>query len=248
MTNPQTTGGRTTKAGRKEQARREREELQRKMERAKKTRRVALFAAFVLVAGVAVFALTRPTTAVADPAELLRQASSAKEAAGCGSVENVGPYQPQDQDQAHVEAEAVPPLSSYPSSPPASGPHNQTTQRAGVYETPPRIDRVLHSLEHGAVVVWHAPDSSGEELDRLRAFFGGPSGDRVIVAPYDYPDEGPAGRLPSGTRMALVAWHHVQLCGQVSLPAAFDFSASYGAPPYEGRAYLGNAPEAGVPF
>jgi hypothetical protein len=248
MTTGPTTGGRTTKAERKERARRERQELQRKMERTRRSRRLALLLVLVLVAGAAVFALTRPTTAVADPVELLAQAEQAKAAAGCDPVENVGAYQPEDQDQLHVSGEERPPLSSYASVPPASGPHSQTTARAAVYDEPPAIDRVLHSLEHGAVIVWYTPEATGEELDRLRAFYDGPDGDRVIVAPYDYPDEGDAGRLPAGTGMAMVAWHHVQLCGQISLPAAFDFSASYGAPPYEDRAYLGNAPEAGVPF
>lgn len=248
MTNRQTTGGRSTKAERKERARRERQELQRKMERSRRNRRLALLLVLVLIAGVAVFALTRPSTAVVDPAELLAQAEQAKTAAGCDAAEDVGAYQPDAQDQLHVPAEERPPLSSYASVPPASGPHGQATQSAGVYDEPPAIDRVLHSLEHGAVVVWYTPRASGEELNRLRAFFDGPNGARVIVAPYDYPDEGAAGRLPTGTGMAMVAWHHVQLCGQISLPAAFDFSASYGAPPYEDRAYLGNAPEAGVPF
>ena len=32
----------------------------------------------------------------------------------------------------------------------------------------------------------------------------------MIVAPYDYPDQGAAGTLPAGTQMALVAWHNVQ--------------------------------------
>lgn len=248
MADQASSGGRTTKAERKERARRERLELQRKMERSRRTRRLALLLVIVVVAGVAVFALTRPSTAVADPDRLLAQAEQAQEAAGCEAVEDVGPYQPEDRDQVHVDPANLPALSTYASKPPASGPHSQITARAAVYDSPPAIDRVLHSLEHGAVVVWHAPDASEEELEPLRAFFDGEHGDRVIVAPYDYPDQGEAGSLPADTRMALVAWHYVQLCAEVNLPAAFEFTSSYGAPPYEDRAYLGNAPEAGIPF
>jgi hypothetical protein len=143
----------------------------------------------------------------------------------------------------------MPPLSTYASVPPASGPHNEVPLAAGVYRTPPSIDRVLHSLEHGAAVVWYSPDAVGEELDELRAFYEEPEfGSRVIVAPYDYPAEGEAGRLPAGTEMALVAWHHAATCAQVSLAAAFDFSARYAAPPYADQAYLGDAPEAGGAF
>jgi hypothetical protein len=248
MANGPTSGGRPTKAERKEQARRERLELQRKMARARRNRWIGLVGVALVAVAVAAFALTRPTTAVATPGELLGQAAGARDAAGCGPVEDVGPYQPERRDRAHVATQDVPPLSSYASVPPASGPHNEVTLGAGVYGTPPPIDRLLHSLEHGAAIVWYAPDSTGEELDRLREFYRGDNGARVIVAPYDYPDQGAAGSLPAGARMALVAWHRLETCAEVSLAAAFDFTARYGAPPYGQQRYLGDAPEAGAAF
>lgn len=249
MANQGTGDARRTKAERKEQARRERVELQRRMARARRNRRIALGLVFVLVAAVGVFVLTRPDTVSATPGELLRAAAEAKRTAGCGPVEDVGPYQPEGEDRAHVSADELPPLSSFASTPPASGPHNEVPLGAGVLGSPPPIDRVLHSLEHGAAVIWYSPEASGEELDALRDFYRDPSvGSRVIVAPYDYPDEGAGGQLPAGTQMALVAWHHVQRCAQVSLAAAFDFSAKYAAPPFGQRPYLGNAPEPGAAF
>lgn len=245
MTNGQTTGGRMTKAERKEEARRQRLELQRKMARAKRNRRIALGLSVLVAAGLVAFALTRPSSAVATPEELLRRAAQAERAAGCGPVEDVGPFQPRDRDQEHTEDPSqAPPLSAYPSVPPTSGPHNPIPLSHGVYEAPPPIDRVIHSLEHGAAVVWYAPDASGAELDDLREFYGDDDvGARVIVAPYDYPAQGDAGRLPAGTRMALVAWHHRETCAQVSLAAAFDFSSQYSSPPFGSRRYLGEAPE-----
>jgi hypothetical protein len=249
MANRQTTSSRTTKAERKEQARRERLELQRKMARARRNRRLALVVVLAIAVGVGAFAVTRPSTALATPGELFRAAAEAKQAAGCGAVQVVGPYQPEDQDRLHVTIEDLPPLSSYPSVPPASGPHNEVPLGAGVYTSPPAIDRLIHSLEHGAAVVWYAPGTTGEELDRLRAFFEqSGAGSRVIVAPYDYPDQGAAGSLQPGVQMALVAWHHVQTCTQVNLAAAFDFAAKYGAPPFGLRTYQGDAPEAGAAF
>ena len=240
---------RWTKAERKEQARRERQELERRMARARRTRRIALGLVGVVVAAVGAFVLTRPGAVSATPGELFRAAADAKRAAGCGPVEDVGPFQPEEQDGAHVSAEEMPPLSSFPSTPPASGPHNEGPLGAGVYGSPPPIDRVIHSLEHGAAIVWYSPDASGQELDALRDYYRGSDvGSRVIVAPYDYPDEGAAGRLPAGTQMALVSWHHVQRCAQVSLAAAFDFTAGYAAPPFGQRPYLGNAPEPGAAF
>ena len=216
---------RLTKAERKEEARRQRVELQRKMAKSRRNRRVAIGVVLVLIAGVAAFALTRPQEAQATPEDLLASADQARETAGCGPVEDVG------------------------SVPPASGPHNAIPYGAGVYTTPPPIDRVIHSLEHGAAIVWYAPDVSGQELDRIRSFYEGQNvGSRVIVAPYDYPDQGAPGTLPAGTQMALVAWHNVQKCAKVNLAAAFGFTSSYTAPPFGQRPYKGEAPEAGAAF
>ena len=249
MSDRQTTGGRITKAERKEQARRERLELQRKIARTKRNRRIVLGLSILVVAAVTVFALTRPSTAVATPSELLGQAAAAKQAAGCGSVDNVGPYRPEAQDQAHVTTEEMPPLSDYPSVPPTSGPHNAVPLGAGVYDSPPPIDRLIHSLEHGAAVIWYAPGATGAEIDGLREFYADANvGARVIVAPYDYPAQGAAGSLPAGTQMALVAWHNLEPCAQVNLAAAFDFTARYTAPPFGQQEYLGEAPEPGAAF
>jgi hypothetical protein len=246
MSNP-TSKQRLTKAERKEEARRQRVELQRKMARSRRNRRVAIGVVVVLIAGVAAFALTRPQEAQATPSDLLENVDQAREIAGCAPVEDVGPYQPKTQDRAHVVASL--PLRTYPSVPPASGPHNAIPYGAGVYSTPPPIDRVIHSLEHGAAIVWYSPDASGEELDRIRTFYEDREvGSRVIVAPYDYPDEGAAGTLPAGTQMALVAWHTVQKCANVNLAAAFGFTSSYAAPPFEQQPYEGKAPEAGGAF
>ncbi len=238
---------RLTKAERKEEARRQRAELERKMAAGRRNRRIAIVLVVVLVAGVGAFVLTRPQEAKATPAELLASADQARQTAGCGKVETVGPYQPKSQDRAHIVAQL--PLSTYPSVPPTSGPHNAIPYGAGVYGSPPPIDRVIHSLEHGAAIVWYSPDVSGAELDRIRGFYEGATvGGRVIVAPYDYPDQGASGSLPAGSQMALVAWHRMQLCSQVNLAAAFGFTSSYAAPPFGQQAYRGEAPEAGGSF
>ena len=243
----QTSKQRLTKAERKEEARRQRVELQRKMARSRRNRRVAVGVVVVLIAGVAAFALTRPKEAQATPSDLLASVDQARQTAGCDPVEDVGPYQPKSQDRAHVVASV--PLATYPSVPPASGPHNAIPYGAGVYSTPPPIDRVIHSLEHGAAIVWYSPDASGAELDRIRTFYEAHDvGSRVIVAPYDYPDQGAAGTLPAGTQMALVAWHTVQSCANVNLAAAFGFTSEYTAPPFGQQPYKGQAPEAGKAF
>jgi len=113
-----------------------------------------------------------------------------------------------------------------------------------VYSTPPPIGRAIHSLEHGAAEVWYAPSASGSELTRLQQFFRGE--DHVIVAPYDYPGSG--GQLPAGRQMALVAWHRVQFCSQVSLPVATTFVKLYHYDSSDKGSYRGVAPEPGFPI
>ncbi|HEY7660246.1 MAG TPA: DUF3105 domain-containing protein [Actinomycetota bacterium] len=243
-----TTQPRATKAERKEQARRERIELQRKMARTRRNRRIFVAIVAVVAVGATVFLLTRPEPVRASPGALLAAAEQATADAGCTEVEDIGPYEPRNIDRQHVPSEGTPPLSTYPTTPPASGPHNEITLGAGVYRSPPPIERMLHSLEHGAAIVWYAPGVADEELERLETFYEGAEGARVIVAPYDYPDQGEAGSLPAGSDMALVAWHRLQTCAQVSLPVAFSFTADYSAPPFGQRPYLGEAPEAGAAF
>jgi hypothetical protein len=86
----------------------------------------------------------------------------------------------------------------------------------------------------------------------LRDFFVQPENhDHVIIGPYDYPQEGPAGQLPQGRDMVLIAWHRIQLCRAVSLPVAVAFVRHYTTPSHvlplgKPAGYRGEAPEAGA--
>lgn len=254
MSQPDGSGARRTKAERKEDARRQRLELERSMARARRNRWIWIGVAIVAALAVVVVVVTRPeeeSLASGRAAELLAASAAESAAAGCTEVTDVGPYQPEDLDQAHVGTgdgpESMPGLATYPSQPPASGPHAPSTLPAGVYSSPPPMDALIHSLEHGAAVIWYAPDASETDLAEIQDFFReGDVGSRVIVAPYDYPDESAAGALPAGTQMALVSWHHTQTCAQANLAAAFGFTARYAFPTFGGEDYLGNAPEPGA--
>jgi hypothetical protein len=234
---PASPGG-PNRLARKEEARRQREALRRKMAR-RRTLRItgAIVAALVVVAAVTVYVLSRP-----NPAE----------AAGCGDVRTIAPY-PGGNDRAHIGSGSAvtspPPLLTYSSVPPASGPHDPTPQPAGVYSTPPGIYHVIHSLEHAAVVIWYPPGTQGAELAKIKSFYNDPiNQDHVIVSPYDYPDQGAAGKLPSGKQMVLVAWHHMESCSRISLSAAQDFIKHYRLTTGEtaSTAYKGDAPEPGL--
>jgi hypothetical protein len=182
---------------------------------------------------------------------LLDQASEATAAAGCTDVRVVPPYAG-GSDRAHIgnaDVPAMPSFAQYPTVPPASGPHAGTTVPAGTYRSAPAMDAAIHSLEHGAVIVWYDPLASQRDVAEVERFFeNSGEGNHVIVAPFDYPAEGSSGRLPDGTTMALAAWHHVQLCRDVSLPVAFSFVEAYRFNLYRWGAYRGDAPERFAPI
>ena len=249
---------RPTKAERKEQARLEREEIRQRIARRNRNRTIGTVLVVVaVVAVVAAFVLIpsddeQVVSQLGDPADLVAKAEQAAAGASCEDVRTVEPYP--GGDQTHVEGDALPALSTYPSTPPASGPHEGTTLPAGVYDSPPAIGPLIHSLEHGASIVWYDPSAPQAEIDRITAFYEQDPGDvqagldRVIVAPYDYEADGSAGALPDGARMALVAWHRVRTCADPSLEIALDFTTRFSAPASLGRDYEGEAPEAGLPF
>jgi hypothetical protein len=231
---PPTPGGPNRQA-RKEMARRERERIRRRMARRRYLRIGAAVVALLAVAGgLTTYFLTRPNPAAA---------------AGC-TLRTVPPY-PNGLDRAHIgqtpRVPRPPKLSTYPSVPPASGPHNPTPLASGVYTTPPNIYQAIHSLEHAAVIIWYDPSVAADpRLLRIANTFR--NQDHVIVAPYDYPDQGARGRLPAGHPIVFVAWHHIESCTRISLDAARAFVKAYrvttGSLP--GFGYRGDAPEPGV--
>jgi hypothetical protein len=247
---------RLTKAERREEARRKREELQRQMAKRRRTRLLGGVALVLALAAVVGLVVLQPFAA-ASPQDLLDQAPAAAKTAGCDAVKTIGAYggvdDPQDpkyNDRTHIGSSfPTPALSTYASVPPTSGPHDPTPLPGGVYDAPPSVFQAIHSLEHGAAIVWYAPTASRDAIDELKAFYSqklasqNVGQDRVIVAPYDDPSEGAAGQLPSGVEMALVSWHVLRTCAQVSLPVAFDFTSRYAFPTYDGRAYAGRSPE-----
>jgi hypothetical protein len=187
-----------------------------------------------------------------DERALLARATEAAAEAGCTYVRVLPPY-PGGLDRVHIGAPdtpSMPSLDRYPSVPPASGPHGGATLPAGTYRSAPSMDTAIHSLEHGAVIVWYDPAAATQpEFAELERFFRtSDEGTHVIVAPYDYPAEGQAGRLPDGSAMALVAWHHVRHCRELSLPVAFSFVEAYRFNLYRWGSYRGDAPERFAPI
>ena len=250
-------GRRPTKAERKEQARREREALQQRLAARRRRNRLGLglIVSGVVVAGVAFFVAPDGDT-IPRPATLLDRAQEAARTAGCGEVETTPPYEPADQDRAHLDPASAPPVSSYPTVPPASGPHAAIPPGplpAGVYDSLTLADlyRAIHSMEHGASIVWYDPSAPAEHVARVVEFYdrrlqdAEVGQDRVIVAPYDFPGDA-GGLLPEDRQMALTAWHRLRFCDRVDLAVAYDFTSQYSFPTASGRGYQGEAPEPGA--
>ena len=114
---------------------------------------------------------------------------------------------------------------------------------------PREVYRAIHSLEHGASIVWYDPTAPVGQVARLREFYdrrlqdAQVGQDRVIVAPYDIPGDA-AGVLPEGTQMAVVAWHRLRSCASIDLAVAFDFTSQYSFPTaYDG--YRASRPNPG---
>jgi Protein of unknown function (DUF3105) len=249
---PATPGG-PNRLERKEAARKAREAMRRREARMRVLKRIGTVAVVGgVITAIVFFAVQGGGKKLNDTEkQLLSQAKDAAVTAGCGAVQDVQPYDPESEDRAHIgptsSVTAMPPLSSYRTQPPTSGPHNQTPLASGVYFDPVQVDMSIHSLEHGAVIVWVAPDVNSDDLTNLQTFFqSDDESSKVIVAPYNYPDQGAAGQLPAGKQMVLVAWHRLQTCDTVSLPVAFQFVANYRSQP--SISYKGVAPEPGTPI
>lgn len=61
---------------------------------------------------------------------------------------------------------------TYNSNPPTSGQHYAAPQDAGIYDTAPQDGHLVHSLEHGAVILWYNPQKvSKVQIAQLKTIF-----------------------------------------------------------------------------
>ncbi|MDP8992266.1 MAG: DUF3105 domain-containing protein, partial [Actinomycetota bacterium] len=107
---------------------------------------------------------------------------------------------------------------TYRVDPPAGGNHSPSAASAGTYrdgEVPPD-GQLVHSLEHGYVVLWHRPDLAGPDRDALQGVAGRYERD-VLVVPR------PSLRTP----VAATAWGRRLLCQEVEPDALSLFVRSY---------------------
>jgi len=102
--------------------------------------------------------------------------------------------------------------------PPAGGDHDPSPAPSGFYTTDndPGDPHVVHSLQHGYVVIWYRPGLSSGDVDQLRTLVDQYTPD-VLVVP----------EASMSVPVAATAWHHRLLCGQVEPPTLAKFVTTY---------------------
>jgi hypothetical protein len=60
---------------------------------------------------------------------------------------------------------------NYETEPPSVGAHHPAPAEDDIYEESPAAEHVVHSLEHGRIVVWVRPDASEELLGQVKALY-----------------------------------------------------------------------------
>jgi hypothetical protein len=154
---------------------------------------------------------------------------------GGGEGESVGQQQVNDGTE-HVAPGTVFPDAErpYSSTPGTSGPHWDPSALAnwGVYTTPQPEEQLIHSLEHGGIVIWYdpealAPDQVSQLADYVnRQTSSGISGRyKFILSPWEGPD--------FGHPIAVTSWRQLLYLDEVDMDAIEAFQ----------RAHYGRAPE-----
>lgn len=96
------------------------------------------------------------------------------------------------QEAKHVAEDAKP---KWATDPPSSGEHYGVTVPFDFYEEPVDPIRLVHNLEHGAVVVYYGDDTPEPTVVEMRRWWSGDA-NGVVVTPY----------AKLGEEIALAAW------------------------------------------
>jgi hypothetical protein len=215
--------------------RRARVEAMRRQQQAAERRKSLLLigtAAVIALAIIAVPVYTEWNRRRNDPAnKAIDSFGVAAAQASCDPVTN---------DPATGEADHVPPGTriTYTTVPPSSGRHYPvpaTIGNRGFYTTEdrPRVEELVHNLEHGYTVLWYSPSLPDEQKTQLRDLAARLTGDstyrKFIASAWDES----YGKLPAGKAIALSHWTkgegHRQLCGQLSGAAVKSFMDAHPA-------------------
>ena len=98
--------------------------------------------------------------AVSVPAKKATDLKAAVDAAGCKFTE----YDAAGQN--HVEGPV-----EYKTNPPHSGDHSEHAAEDGLYAAEAEVEDLVHSTEHGRVVLWFRPDASAQVKGQLKSVY-----------------------------------------------------------------------------
>ena len=124
----------------------------------------------------------------------------------------------------------------YSSLPATSGPHWDPSGVAdwGVYSTPQNESQLIHSLEHGGIVIWYDPDLlEDEQVGELTSYVEGQVASglagrfKFILTPW-------AGEEELGSAVVVTAWRHLLALDELDMDAVRGFADAN---------YLRHAPE-----
>ncbi|MFZ2150180.1 MAG: DUF3105 domain-containing protein [Minisyncoccia bacterium] len=85
-----------------------------------------------------------------------------------------------DLGRQHVAKDA--PHKAYNSNPPTSGPHWAGVAGPGIKTEPVPDELVLHSMEHGAAVVWYREGLDPGDIEKIKEAFSKSSGKKIMLA------------------------------------------------------------------
>ena len=106
---------------------------------------------------------------------------------------------------------------TYGVDPPSGGDHDPVPAAAGTYgSATPRDGQLVHSLEHGYVVVWYRPGLAAADMAMVADTVARFSRDVLLV---------PRAALP--VRVAATAWHQRLLCDEVDPAVLARFIDEY---------------------
>jgi uncharacterized protein DUF3105 len=175
----------------KERLRREREERERAAHQAQRRRRLVGYGAggaLVLAAIVAVVVVLvaggggKGAGAASDefpsggtaPAQQITDLAAACKAAGC-ELKNV---KATSRDHTQSLSDRV----KYSTNPPTSGKHFVQPADDGVYSNAPQDEQLVHTLEHGRIIIWVKPSLARTARAALRALYD-EDGDKIVLVP-----------------------------------------------------------------
>ena len=88
-----------------------------------------------------------------------------------------------DEGAGHVARDKAHP--AYKSNPPTSGPHWVGVAGPGIKDELVPDELVLHSMEHGAAVVWYRDDLPQSDVEKIKEAFNNSSGKKIMLARKD---------------------------------------------------------------